>query len=1841
MEKGKFSYLLLEHQRQEDFDFFEKNYIPDHDFIHQSYEKFKPKKNANQNLVKTENKVKKLLSNFLKKMESNKNYDDITNSDIEEEKPIQKNKKLEKLDSNGNLRDLKSFRVNKKLSEKFISFNINSNSEIKNKLNINNKNAKRKNISNNNIKQKFGERVNKIDIENNNNFSPILISNKRLKNYKNKNVGTFKEKINNILQRTKTYGLKLMKKSRNRFGSIDYSKHNNNNNKTIHSNKIKNNNSLIKRQKSFNYDNTYLNFKNSNILLNKNINESFIIDSSLLKKKKLFSKIVKARKNDIFNESKNNSILSDLSDIHLNRVSFDNKKEQSYMRESRGKMKTTIHQLSPNKNKDNSISNLKITNGPGYLSNISKNNDINNSFNIKQAKDFLKVMNIQKDSIDDFKRAETTNRTPLFQKKKFYASQNLKFNLQLKSLKNKLKNSLTLHEDDFKSNKKNKIKNKNNNLNKFKTLKLEERKNSLNNIKSYENSLKQNMNNNINDNCKTLFNENNDNQNILENNLEKNIGLELLNNENNLEKNEYTLGKEKTNSITINQINANIFKLKNKTSINSLKSEINRLEIFRNLEHKPLVYDSLDDEELEDQEEIYRLYIDPDSLFSITFDSILLIINLLSFIVNPLYLAMTQNFYKENKINFISLLNYFIEFMNIADLFLGFFRAYYNWEEQLIVKSRFLITHYLSSWFVFDLISSFPVYLINQISENKYNQNKFPSKHYEVILNNIYYIFIINRLFKIFKIFLNNQAWKIFSNKLNENWNIIFFIFITLSSINYTACMYIFIGRNSYPNWILRLKIKRSFISIYICAIYTIMMAITTVGYGDITCYSLKERIFQLLLLNIGIIAYSWVISYLSNYIKKINKKSVDFEKKLRILKEIRINNPNLPNNLYNRIFRHLNFKNIYDKNLKKNIIFDCLPSNLKNDLISEMYKPIISNFMFFKNFQNKDFIVRIILAFKPIIAYKNDILINEGDMVEDILFVKKGVLALELPINMENPQENIEKYLNSSNVVIEKEPNLQFKGTFSFKQRENSNKKNYLFDSSPFLNKGSTLKYIASFNKGTTLKTINSLNKQKEEKEKITQNITYVKIVWIRQNEHFGDVLMFLEQRSPLRVRVRSKKSELFFLKKLDAIQISTSYPNLWKRINKKSIFNFEQMKKSIKKIVEIYSSVKKSTNKKKAKEDNSNKHEMKNKEYLNSSNNSYKKSRETLIKIRKNSLDMKKNDYMKFFKKSIKDGTIINSTDKCVKKNLSMKNLKTQFNINNNSKIDLLSDPSDSSSKTSILSGSSFYSPINIKKNEKIEKNKNDNLEKIHSNKKVINESFEYNKLNDEKYLTYKEKLKEKSLLSNSFKEKKTISSNKIKKISLNNSCNKSNSLNKSLSENNIFILKNNKENELNSSYSKEINEEFEPGECLQINNEEHLLNKKLNLDFISTKPGISEKNNNIIYNNYKIKVLIESVKDENDNMTIKDNYKNNYNDNNFINEKSNKNLNLLKNNYNIFLNTNDNVNYRNIVNDNENNIKNNKISESSNNNQKYENRIINWTNNLIFNNNISFQITSSYENFNLISNYKFIKNYFLQNKIKEYLLEEINNLSNNNNIADTIKKDNNNENKNNINNISEIKNIINIYSVSTKRFKKNINANNNNQNKIEGMPKLLKTHSSDKNLENKFTNIIEKNPKITLNNKFKSTLVPQINFDDTLAQKTVFQENLNSIININSPRKIRKNRRSSFLPIMKTKKIQGTTLIQSTDVKKKRRASLIQAIPSIEAKKKKANILSRINFNIEKTNQNLNNPDEFYSSYFSSILLNEYNQKSINKNLYTKNLSNFIFDKNKKENKIKNKK
>ena len=77
---------------------------------------------------------------------------------------------------------------------------------------------------------------------------------------------------------------------------------------------------------------------------------------------------------------------------------------------------------------------------------------------------------------------------------------------------------------------------------------------------------------------------------------------------------------------------------------------------------------------------------------------------------------------------------------------------------------------------------------------------------------------------------------------------------------------------------------------------------------------------------------------------------------------------------------------------------------------------------------------------------------------------------------------------------------------------------------------------------------------------------------IYLRKNEHFGDILMILNEKSPLTVKVKSKKAELFFLEKTEAVEISNRYPNIWKRIVNKSLHNMKQIKRLIKKKVFLF---------------------------------------------------------------------------------------------------------------------------------------------------------------------------------------------------------------------------------------------------------------------------------------------------------------------------------------------------------------------------------------------------------------------------------------------------------------------------------------------------------------------------------------------------------------------------------------------------------------------------------------------------------------------------------------------
>jgi hypothetical protein len=74
-----------------------------------------------------------------------------------------------------------------------------------------------------------------------------------------------------------------------------------------------------------------------------------------------------------------------------------------------------------------------------------------------------------------------------------------------------------------------------------------------------------------------------------------------------------------------------------------------------------------------------------------------------------------------------------------------------------------------------------------------------------------------------------------------------------------------------------------------------------------------------------------------------------------------------------------------------------------------------------------------------------------------------------------------------------------------------------------------------------------------------LQEGMKYLKILTFRRNEHFGDVLMFLNQPSPVVLKVKTKFADLFLLKKIDFANLAKEFPDIIKKAYETSVHNFD----------------------------------------------------------------------------------------------------------------------------------------------------------------------------------------------------------------------------------------------------------------------------------------------------------------------------------------------------------------------------------------------------------------------------------------------------------------------------------------------------------------------------------------------------------------------------------------------------------------------------------------------------------------------------------------------------------
>ena len=605
-----------------------------------------------------------------------------------------------------------------------------------------------------------------------------------------------------------------------------------------------------------------------------------------------------------------------------------------------------------------------------------------------------------------------------------------------------------------------------------------------------------------------------------------------------------------------------------KNKINEFKSDFERTktfnkkkivspnEKFRFLSRECLIIDSFDEHESEEEPEYDGYYINPETIYIYIYDIIIAFCVFYSLIyipcefINSICLCNTfNNFYM---ISF----DIFLDILFLFDILINFFLEYYTKDEEILIKNtKKIIKNYIFGWFFLDFIAGCP---INIFSFYFCKTHIIQICHIYEKSNSINFLILLKCLkaLKIFKIlsrkknqFMTDIFEKCSENIIFENiFDILCKILFVIFVLHIVSCFHIFIGRHTFPGWIHNNEYQNnSLLNLYMISIYYITTTLTTVGYGDIQSGSMIEIAFRLILLAVGIIGYSWLISSISNGINKESFASLNYSNDMNILEDIRRANKKLSYSLYLNIMNHLKQKHYYQKKYDKNLLINNLPYTLKNNLIFSMYKTAIEKFDYFKGVSNSNFLVEILSHLSPITANKDDILLKENDLVEEMFFVKEGKLAIEIPININNPEKSINKYLSGKF--------LNYAFDFDYNLSYTQIKKNNKFTTG--------INNISVSNKNL----LNSFTLKKA--DKISPKIIYLKIHDIHINEDFGDMYMYFGKRTPFALRVKTKKVKLYVIKKDDFSKIYGQYQNIFRLIHKKKKHNLKIIKNILIKII------------------------------------------------------------------------------------------------------------------------------------------------------------------------------------------------------------------------------------------------------------------------------------------------------------------------------------------------------------------------------------------------------------------------------------------------------------------------------------------------------------------------------------------------------------------------------------------------------------------------------------------------------------------------------------------------
>ncbi|XP_070702239.1 voltage-gated delayed rectifier potassium channel KCNH8 [Pempheris klunzingeri] len=338
-----------------------------------------------------------------------------------------------------------------------------------------------------------------------------------------------------------------------------------------------------------------------------------------------------------------------------------------------------------------------------------------------------------------------------------------------------------------------------------------------------------------------------------------------------------------------------------------------------------------------------------------------------------------------------------VEILFIIDIVFNFRTTYVSKSGQVIFDARQICIHYLTTWFIIDLVAALPFDLLYA---------------FKVSVVSVVHLLKTVRLLRLLRLL---QKMDRYSQHSTVVLTLLMSMFALLA--HWMACIWYIIGKmemeaNAYNwdiGWLHELG-KRlespyyaiggvngtlngpSIRSVYIASLYFTLSSLTSVGFGNVSANTDIEKIFSICVMLIGALMHALVFGNVTAIIQRMYSRWSQYHTRTKDLKDfIRVHH--LPQSLKQRMLEYFQTTWSVNNGIDCNELLKDFPDELRSDITMHLNKEILELSLFAS--ASRGCLRSLSLHIKTSFCAPGEYLLRQGDALQAIFFVCSGSMEV------------------------------------------------------------------------------------------------------------------------------------------------------------------------------------------------------------------------------------------------------------------------------------------------------------------------------------------------------------------------------------------------------------------------------------------------------------------------------------------------------------------------------------------------------------------------------------------------------------------------------------------------------------------------------------------------------------------------------------------------------------------------------------------------------------------------------------------------------------------------------